>query len=220
MFVDPLSYPSTESNDSELTDEQLINAFLDGIIHGNRPLQANKNLRVEPVLNSLQLFSNREGMLATVNLKQAPTRIELRIGTQYFQLLHDTLFDLQYLPCQKSRTGGESYQYRFCQMIEGYKLYCTIAKDLWRASWGRGFGARVGIPLDLIVWRPEDGQSREPWQSLLGMDCDHGQLYIKMLGRSVQVESSDLVVWGKKEMTHHRHDPRDPGRRPYAGRRF
>lgn len=218
MSVDPLScFPSTNDY-AALTDEQLIATFLDGIVRGDRPLQANKNLRVEPVFDSLQLLSNREGMVATVNLKQIPTVIEVRKGTQYFQQVHDTLFDLQYLPFQKT-LGGEAYQYRYCEPPEGYQLYCTIAKELWRASWGRGFGMRVGIPLDLIIWRPADRKRIEPWQSLMGMDCDRGRLVVKMLGHSIAVEGTDLIVWAKSTIT----QPRARSRSvhdPYRGRRF
>ena len=215
MLVDPSSCPLPARDYAGLTDEQLITAFVDGIVRGERPLQANKNLRVEPVLDSLQLLSKRDAGLATVNLKQLPIQIEVRMGTPYFQQLHDALLSLQYLPYQKT---ANAYQYRYCQPPKGYELHCTIAKDLWRASWGRGFGARVGIPLDLIVWRPTNAKRKEPWQSLVGMECDRGKLMIKMLGRSTAVSSTDLVVWAKSIMMNSPARPshsRDPYRRGF-----
>lgn len=195
--VEPLSNTSM-NNFAGLTDEQLISLFIDGIIRGERPLQANKNLRIEPVFDSLQLLSNREGILARVNLKKIPNRIEIRQGTQHYQLIHDTLFDLQYLPFKKMN-GGDAYEYRYCNLPEGYTLFCTSVKELWRASWGRGFSLRSGIPLDLIVWQPAEGTRSSPWQSLVGMDCDRGKIIVKMLGYKNAFASNDLIVWAKAE---------------------
>jgi hypothetical protein len=195
--VEPLP-TSSMNNFAVLTDEQLINIFIDGVIRGERPLQANKNLRIEPLFDSLQLLSNREGILARVNLKKIPNRIEVRQNTSFYSLIHKILFNQKYLPFKKME-GGSTYQYRYCNLPEGYTLFCTTVKELWLASWGRGFSLRSGIPLDLIIWQTAEGYRQSPWQSLIGMSCDRGQLVVKMLGNFSVFEGTDLIVWAKAD---------------------
>ncbi|NJN23706.1 MAG: hypothetical protein HC810_04035 [Acaryochloridaceae cyanobacterium RL_2_7] len=194
--VDSSPNVRSSQDSATLSDDQLISAFIDGVIRGEQPLQANKNLRIEPVFQSLQLLSNREGMIATVNLRQIPIQIDVHQGTSFSQQVHEKLFEQSYLPLHKL-LNSPTYCYRFCEVPQNYQVYCTTVKELWRASWGRGFGLRSGIPLDLIVWYPCEGARQEPWQSLMGMDCDRGQLVVKMLGHAVALDSTDLVVWAK-----------------------
>ena len=196
-LVDPSSnHLSMNQDPAGLTDEQLISAFIDGVVQGEQPLKANKNLRIEPVFQSLQLLSNREGIISSVNLRKIPTQIEVHLDTQYSDVVHETLFEQSYLPFEKL-PNKNVYHYRYCNIPEGYKVYCTTAKELWRASWGRGFSLRSGIPLDLIVWQPSQGTRQEPWHSLIGMECDRGKLVVKLLGHAIPMDSTDLVVWAK-----------------------
>ncbi|MCM1983420.1 hypothetical protein [Lyngbya confervoides] len=179
-----------------LSDEQIIEIYIDGILRGERPLESNANLRIEPVLNSMQLLSNRDGAISTVNLKHIPTVVEARENSSYWGCIHQKLTQQGYMPFEK-KADTPVYRYRYCEAPPNYQLNCTSAKSLWRISWGRGFGLRAGIPLDLIVWCPGSEKQAQPWQSLRGMECDRGKLVIKLLGRSMSLESSDLVVWAK-----------------------
>jgi hypothetical protein len=186
---------------STLSDNALIGAFIDGFFQGQTVLLSNQTLRTEPILNSMQLLSLKEGCIATANLNATPISMMVRYGSSYGSLIHERLIAQSFYPLVG--TGQEaSYLYQFCEAPEGYDLFCTTAKDLWRACWGRGLGHRPGIPMDLLIWRQGPPGSKDAWYSLRGMDCDRGQLTVKMLGWSNAVNGSDLVLWARQEMSY------------------
>jgi hypothetical protein len=179
-----------------MSDEALIEAFIHGFFQGDMVLLSNQQLRVENLRTSMQLMSVKEGCIATANVHATPLSIMVRHSSSYGKLLHGSLMAQLFYPLVRAKQDN-CYNYRFCEAPEGYELYCTTAKDLWRACWGRGFGLRAGIPLDLLIWRQGPAGSQEKWYSLRGMDCDQGQLTIKLLGWFDAVDSSDLIVWAQ-----------------------
>ena len=184
---------------STLSDDALVQAFIDSFFQGHPVLLSNQTLRTEPIMNSIQLLSLKEGCIATANLNASPISITVRYGSSYGSLIHERLIAQSFYPSVS--TGQEaSYIYRFCEAPDGYDLYCTTAKELWRACWGRGFGHRPGIPMDLLIWRQGPPGSKDAWYSLQGMDCDLGQLTVKMLGWSNAVNGSDLILWARQTM--------------------
>jgi hypothetical protein len=183
-----------------LSDEALIQSFVDGFMQGQTNLLSNQHLRTEPLFDSTQLLSSKEGVIATAKVKDTPIRMLVRASSARWDLLYQTLTAYSFYPILKGPQEG-FYLYRFCEAPENYTLYCTTAKDLWRACWGRGFGLRSGIPLDLLVWRQGPGGSKENWYSLRGMDCENGQLMIKMLGWTEMIDGTDLVVWSRQTAT-------------------
>jgi hypothetical protein len=186
---------------SMLSDNALIGAFIDGFFQGQTVLLSNQTLRTEPTLNSMQLLSLKEGCIATAHLHASPISMMVRYGSSYGSLIHERLIAQSFYPLVGAGQEG-SYIYRFCEAPEGYDLFCTTAKDLWRACWGRGLGHRPGIPMDLLIWRQGPPGSKDAWYSLRGMDCDQGQLTVKMLGWSNAVNSSDLVLWARQVMSY------------------
>ncbi len=180
-----------------MSDKTLMQAFVDGFIRGDSVLLANQNLKTEPLFDSMQLLSTREGIVATAYPYAAPMSIVLRTEMSYGERLHQLLADQCFYPLMQGPVSG-CYQYQFCEPPAGYSLYCTTARELWRACWGRGFGIRSGIPLDLLVWRQGPSRDQNQWYSLRGMDCDQGQLMVKMLGWTDTVQGDDLVVWARQ----------------------
>jgi hypothetical protein len=179
-------------------DEVLIQRFVEGFLQNQTILLSNQQLRTEPLFDSMQLLSSREGVLATAKVKATPIHVIVRQTSSYWELLHQTLSAQSFYPLMRAAQDG-CYVYRFVEPPENYTLYCTTAKDLWRACWGRGFGVRSGIPLDLLIWRQGPAGSKETWYSLRGMDCEQGQLIIKMLGWTNTVDSAELLVWAKQD---------------------
>jgi hypothetical protein len=49
---------------STLSDNALIGAFIEGFFQGQTVLLSNQTLRTEPILNSMQLLSLKEGCIA------------------------------------------------------------------------------------------------------------------------------------------------------------
>ncbi len=196
------SRPNTPFN-SAPTDISLIRTFVSGFIQGHVVMLANSSLRTEPLLgSSMQLLSKKEGLIATANMDVAPISMLVRETTSLAPLLHETLAGHQFYPLAKAKPEA-CYLYRYCAPPEGYELHCTTAKELWRLSWGRGFGSRSGIPLDLIVWYQTANGVRASWQSLRGMDCDQGMLQIKVLGGALWMNSAEWVVWARKDALPH-----------------
>jgi hypothetical protein len=180
------------------SDEVLIQGFVDDFLQGNSAFLSNQNLRTEATFNTMQLLSSKEGVIATAKGKETPIKMVVRSNSSYWELLHHCLTTQRFYPLLKAPQEN-CYIYRFCEPPEGYQLYCTTAKELWRACWGRGFGIRSGIPLDLLIWRQGPAERKEAWYSLRGMDCENGQLMIKMLGWTETISSTDLVVWSKTD---------------------
>jgi hypothetical protein len=180
------------------SDEVLIQGFVDDFLQGNSAFLSNQNLRMEATLNTMQLLSSKEGVIATAKGKETPIKMVVRSTSSYWELLHHCLTTQSFYPLLKAPQEN-CYIYRFCEPPEGYTLYCTTAKELWRACWGRGFGIRSGIPLDLLVWRQGPAERKETWYSLRGMDCENAQLMIKMLGWTETISSTDLVIWSKTD---------------------
>jgi hypothetical protein len=181
-----------------LSDEVLVQRFVDDFLQGHTDFLSNQNLRTEGLFNSMQLLSAKEGVVATAKGKDTPIKMMVRSSSSYWDLLHRHLTEQSFYPLLKAPQEN-CYVYRFCEAPEGYHLHCTTAKELWRACWGRGFGLRSGIPLDLLVWRQGPAESKENWYSLRGMDCENGQLMIKMLGWTETIESTDLVMWARTD---------------------
>jgi hypothetical protein len=184
----------------QLTDGVLIQTFIEEFFQGRMTLLANHRLRTEPLFQSMQLLSASEGVIATAKLNSTPIEMIVRQGTVSGELMHRALIDQSFYPIRKAPAEG-CYVYRFCEPPEGYYAQCATAKDLWRTCWGRGVGLRSGIPMDLLVWREGPPNSRDRWYSLRGMDCELGQLTIKMLGWSDVVQSTDIVVWARQVAT-------------------
>jgi hypothetical protein len=180
-----------------MSDEVLIHRFIEEFFQGQMALLANHHLRTEPSFNSMQLLSTLEGVVATAKLKSTPMEMIVRHGTASGELMHRALLEQSFYPMLKAPAEG-CYIYRFCTPPEGYYVQQGTAKDLWRACWGRGIGQRSGIPMDLLVWRKGPPGSKETWYSLKGMDCDLGQLTVKMLGWSEVVQGTDLIVWARQ----------------------
>ncbi|PZD72100.1 hypothetical protein C1752_04079 [Acaryochloris thomasi RCC1774] len=200
----------SQQHSSCYTDEGLIQRFVDGFIQGNPILLSNPNLRTEPLFKSMQLIAGHD-VIATAYLQDPPIRAVVHHGSPYSSILKQALLAENFYPL--ARTGqSQQYVYQYCLPPEGYELRCTTAKELWRVCWGRGFSLRSGIPLDLLVWGGASSRNHENWRSLRGIDCDQGKLQLKLLGGSLAIASSDLVVWAQQKSSHP--SPREQRTRP------
>lgn len=191
-----LTMPSHNSDDS-LSDSELIQTFVEGFVQGCPVFLSNANLRTEPLFGSMQLIDNKEGLISTANMEQAPISAKIRPISAYWSVLHDAMTGQSFYPLAKSEQS-DCYIYRYCPPSANHEMHCTTAKELWRVCWGRGYSVRSSIPLDLLVWGQGPTSYREKWHSLKGMECENGQLAIKILGGTIRVSSQDLVVWARQ----------------------
>lgn len=191
-----LTMPSHNADDS-LSDSELIQTFVEGFVQGRAVLLSNTNLRTEPLFDSMQLIDNKEGLISTANMKQAPISAKIRPVSVYWNVLHDAMTEQSFYPLTKG-DRNDCYIYRYCAPTDNHEIHCTTAKELWRVCWGRGYSVRSGIPLDLLVWGKGPTSHRETWHALRGMESDNGQLAMKILGGTIRVDSQDLVVWARQ----------------------
>ncbi|WP_299412607.1 hypothetical protein [Acaryochloris sp. IP29b_bin.148] len=197
VFTQPnLTMPSHNS-DGSLSDSELIQTFVEGFVQGRPVLLSNANLRTEPLFGSMQLIDNKEGLISTANIKQAPISAKIRPVSAYWGELHEAMMEQSFYPLAKGEQS-DCYIYRYCAPTDNHEMHCTTAKELWRVCWGRGYSVRSGIPLDLMVWGQGPTSRREKWHALRSMECENGQLAIKILGGTIRVDSQDLVVWARQ----------------------
>ena len=186
-----------KTSSTGLCDQDLIQAFVEGFAESRPLLLSNHNLRTEPLFESMQLMAKGEGVIATANLTQAPMKALVRSSSSYWASLHQGMTEQGFFPTTQNGKGKD-YTYRYCQAPEGYELHCTTARGFWRACWARGLSINTGIALDVMVWYQPRSGCREGWQAIRGIDYDSGQLVLKLLGGSMEVRSSDLLVWTRK----------------------
>jgi hypothetical protein len=191
-----LTIPSYHS-EALLTDNELIQTFVEGFVQGRPVLLSNANLRTEPLFGTMQLIDNKEGLISTANLSQAPISAKIRRISPYWGVLHNSMMAQSFYPLTKNEQS-DCYVYRYCAPSENHNMRCTTAKELWRVCWGRGYSVRSGIPLDLMIWGQVSTSHRQKWHPVRGIECVNGQLVIKILGGSLQVDSHDLVVWAQQ----------------------
>ena len=187
----------TKPQPTYLSDPEVIQAFVDGFAQGEPVLLSNQNLRTEPLFDSVQLMAKEEGLVATANLSQSPMTALGRSTSHYWESLRRAMAIQGFFPVAKSE-WGQDYTFRYCEAPEDYELHCTTAREFWRACWSRGISAHAGIALDVLIWSQPRPNRREGWQSIRGIDCDTGQLVIKLLGGALDVQGSDLVVWVRR----------------------
>jgi len=76
-------------------------------VAGDVCLEANKNLRVEPINhNQRQLFTRDGALLATAHDRALPPYIMLRLGTKYTPILHQALLDHHLVPVTGALPGA------------------------------------------------------------------------------------------------------------------
>lgn len=198
MVLTPTLTMHSQHSDDSLSDSELIQTFVEGFVQGRPVLLSNPNLRTEPLFDSMQLIDNKDGLISTVNLGKAPISAKIRPFSPYWSVLHDAMMGEGFYPLAKHERS-DCYIYRYCAPSDNHDMHCTTAKELWRVCWGRGYSVRSGISLDLMVWGQGPTSHREKWHVLRGMDCENGQLAMKILGGTIRVASTDLVVWAKQQ---------------------
>jgi hypothetical protein len=175
-----------------MDDIAVIEAFAKAAIAEEDLLLSNPSFRIETSFNTIQLLTVNEGLIATSKHGEKPLSVAVNHRSSYWELLHQTLLTLSFVPT--GETQKDFYRYQYCTAPQGYRLECTQAMDLWRAWWGSSHrNRRKTIPLELLI------QRRGTWYPVKDIITSHGALYIKTLGSELTLHGSDLVVWLKQE---------------------
>jgi hypothetical protein len=173
-----------------LDDTTLINKF----IRGEVSLAANQNLRVEVAFEVVQLLTKRGILLATASLEgEHQTRtIVVRQNSDYWQLMHRLLAESRFMLIEPAEQSG-FVKYEERPVPAGYKLYCTEARQLWKAWWTNiRHGNRHSIQLELLIFQ------RNTWYPVREIACNQGTLFVKTLAAEIALQGNDLIAWLQK----------------------
>jgi hypothetical protein len=182
----------TEYRTVMLSNQELMREFVGHSIQKKEVLLANPSLKAQAVYNSNQVIAKSEGVIATAQFNQTPPEFSIHATSSYWELMNEALAEYSYILTGEVDHRG-FYQYRYCQIPQGYKMHCTKSVILWRAWWKyRKYASQRGIPLQLLI------RTRNTWYPLRDLTISDGLLYIKTLGSEIAVHADDLVIWLSK----------------------
>ncbi|MGK7891012.1 MAG: hypothetical protein AB4042_16910 [Leptolyngbyaceae cyanobacterium] len=195
---------------NRLSDEHLIDCFVQESIQNREVLLANLNLAAQSVtqvdqskINQLQ--TKTAGMIAFCRLDYDYPEFLIRRESDYWVLLNQTLTNHGFLRIedtaqQPTPSAEPAYlqpfaSYQYVKMPPGYRMACTPALELWRKWWkySRRVRSRPGLSMDLVV------RVRQTWYPIKDLAVSNGLIFIKTLIDETTLHSEDLIVWLEKE---------------------
>ncbi|WP_096592584.1 hypothetical protein [Calothrix sp. NIES-2098] len=175
-----------------LSNLDLMRVFVYSSIQKQEVLLSNPFLTAQTVYKSNQVIAKIEGVIATSELSHAPSVFSVNATSSYWDVMNEVLADYSYLLTGEIDRRG-FYEYRYCQVPNGYKMHSTKSVYLWRAWWKyRKYALQLGIPLELLI------RTRNAWYPIRDLTISDGLLYIKTLGNEIAVHADDLVTWLSK----------------------
>jgi hypothetical protein len=175
-----------------ISDPDLIDVFVEKSIQRQEILLANTNLKAQLIYDSNQLFSKKEGLIATSNLIENPFVFLIKLNSSYWEPISYRLAEKGFIYTTESNINN-FYTFQYCKLPPGYELNCTKSVGLWRAWWKyRKNVSPVGIPLELLV------RSRGTWYPIRDLIISDGVLYVKTLGSEITLHAEDLITWLSK----------------------
>ena len=172
-----------------MDDLTLLQLFVSGDVH----LEANRNLRVEPVNCQRQLFSRDGALLATAHDQAFPPCILLRGGTKYTSVLHQTLIDHHLIPVTGLLADGCT-RYEYHPVPKDCLIHCDPARNLWKRWWQdqkRFTKQSNDATLQILV----NGQ----WQAIDNIVLNRSTLYITAANHETICHGDDNIVWLEQE---------------------
>ncbi|MBD2355684.1 hypothetical protein H6G41_13830 [Tolypothrix sp. FACHB-123] len=175
-----------------LSNLELMRVFVYNSMQKQEVLLSNPFLTAQTVYQTTQLMAKTEGVIATAELAHTPSLFLINATSSYWEIMNEVLADYSYiLTGELDRRGF--YQYRYCQVPNGYKMHGTKSVFLWRAWWRyRKYALQLGIPLELLI------RTRDAWYPIRDLTISDGLLYIKTLGNEIAVHGDDLITWLSK----------------------
>ena len=184
---------------NRLSDEELIDQFVQDSLQNREVLLANANLTAQAnrcpdhtIQN--QLLSKGEGLVASSQLNHEYPEFIIRDQCSFWYSLNYSLARHHFIPIeQKSQKQFSSYQY--VKVPQGYQMACTKAMELWRMWWKYYRRARHGsrLALNLLV------RVRQTWYPIQNLEVSNGLLFIQTLVDENTLHGEDLVFWLEKD---------------------
>lgn len=175
-----------------LSNLELMRVFVYNSIQKQEVLLSNPFLTAQAVYQSNQVIAKIEGVIATAELAYTPSVFSINATSSYWEVMNEVLADYSYILTGEIDRRG-FYEYRYCQVPNGYQMHSTKSVYLWRAWWKyRRSALQLGIPLELLI------RTRDVWYPIRDLSISDGLLYVKTLGNEIAVHADDLVTWLSK----------------------
>ncbi|MEM7724977.1 MAG: hypothetical protein AAF208_01230 [Cyanobacteria bacterium P01_A01_bin.45] len=169
-----------------IDDTTLIKKFITGQVR----LAFNKNLRVEPVSTTIQLFTKKGCLLATVNLANNLKSFFVRRDTEYWQLINQILLENSFMPISRTQQGLFKYEQRF--VPAGYGMNYTEARILWK-TWriksNQDSSNEKEIIIDLKV------ETKQGWEKIVNIEMSQENVFIRTATEELMLHICDCLVW-------------------------
>ncbi|MEM9905783.1 MAG: hypothetical protein AAF921_12245 [Cyanobacteria bacterium P01_D01_bin.44] len=183
-----------------LSDQSLIETFVQDSLQGRESLLANPNLQAMMNAGVQQLMAKQSGIVMSASLEDGHPQFLVQLTSTYNQLIGQVLVSQGFLPSEDMldrNTGTKQHsflKYIPVKLPKGYEPRCTGAIDLWKTWWSYAKRSRSQvIPLDLVI------RCRHTWYPIKDIFVTEGLIYIKTLGAEIALHSGDTVFWLKKD---------------------
>ncbi|MGB8700375.1 MAG: hypothetical protein WCD18_13250 [Thermosynechococcaceae cyanobacterium] len=178
-----------------MDNASLIRAFAESTIAKTSPLLANTELRIEPIGDTIQLWSKQEGMLASAHYAANVPWIAVKEATQFWTDLHETLLHLNFLPTRTVFSINGFCRYEAAHVPQGYRVNYTDALRLLQVWWQYHAQNPHNPWMGLLLWHGKT------WHPIRSIESDRGVLHIFTWGSQILLQPADLIVWLMKPET-------------------
>ncbi len=171
-----------------LDDATLIKKF----VQGETQLLANQSLRIDSSFERIELTTRKGVIIGLYTLNKEPISILVRSGSDYNELLYQSLLEHHFILIGKSNQKGfiEYHQYI---PPSGYKVNCTTTVLLWRNWWmGERNAHKHQIQMEILI------SFKNKWYPISEINSNQGVFNIKTLVGELTLHSGEKIIWVSK----------------------
>lgn len=173
-----------------IDDKTLVSQF----VQGKTKLASNQNLRIESISTTVQLFSKKGLLLASINLASESKVFLVRQSSPNLQLINEVLLENNFIPTGKLENGLMRYEYYHIPV--GYQMNYTEVRYLWKFWRSQmNFRERNQQNFRLLIF------TGNGFQKVLDMAFNQESFYIKTTNSEVLVQVDDRVIWMSAEQS-------------------
>lgn len=183
----------------KLSNEALIQKFVQASLKKEEVLLANSALRAQSILSSQsaptnQLISRQEGLIASSHLEHDCPEIAIRQTSSYWELMQQVLVGCSCVTNTQQDPESPFQHYQYIKTPPGYSMSCTQAKLLWRLWWRKYRRLRhtSGLTMELLV------RVRQTWYPIRALEISNGMIFITTLVDEVSLSNEDHILWLEK----------------------
>ncbi|HEY9695199.1 MAG TPA: hypothetical protein V6D15_23600 [Oculatellaceae cyanobacterium] len=173
---------------SILDDATLIKKF----VQGETKLLANQSLRIDSSFERIELTTRKGIIIGLYTLNSQPISVLIRSGSEYNELLYESLLENNFILIGKSNQKG-FVEYQQYIPPTGYKVNCTPTVVLWRNWWmGERNAHKHQIQMEILI------SFKNKWYPISEISSNHGIFDIKTLVGELTLHSGEKIIWVSK----------------------